>query len=99
MLKKVEYDLFIARIHFKSDSYHEALFQTLKIIDKTDEWQMSILSLEAKMLLSQIHMEMGSYYESLTLLNEIETSVLGKCNPEVKAQFYIFKAKTVLFLS
>lgn len=99
LLKKVEYELFIAKIHNKSDAAHEALFQTLKIIEKAEEWQMSILILEAKILLSEIHLEMSSYYEALTLLNEIEAGILGKCNPEIKANFYIIRAKTVLYLS
>mmetsp|Transcript_22409 Transcript_22409/g.19912 ORF Transcript_22409/g.19912 Transcript_22409/m.19912 type:complete len:100 (+) Transcript_22409:146-445(+) len=99
MLKKVEYDLFIARIHLYSDAYHEALFQTLKVTDKAEEWQMSILSLEAKILLSEIHLEMGSYYEALTQLNSVEAEILGKCSPDTKTFFYNLKAKTTLYLS
>jgi len=52
MLKKLEYELLVAKIHHKSDAFQEALFQTLKIIEKAEEWQMTILSLEAKILLA-----------------------------------------------
>jgi hypothetical protein len=99
MLKRVEYELFIAKVHMKCDAYHEALFQALKIIDKTEEWQMTILNLESKIVLSEIHFEMGAYYEALTLLNEIEATVLSKMEPEMKAIFHNLKAKVTFFLS
>jgi len=60
LLKKVEYELFIASIHLKHRAYHEALFQVLKVIDKAEEWQMMILYLEANIVLSEIHLEMGA---------------------------------------
>lgn len=99
MLKKLEYELFIAKIYMKSDSFQEALFQTLKILDKAEEWQMTILILETKLVLSEIHSCNSSYYEALKLLNSIEADVLSKCAPEVRANFYIIKAKVVLYLS
>lgn len=78
MLKRVEYELYIAKLHLRCDAYHEALFQVLKVIDKTEDWQMSKLELEAKICLAEIHLEMSSYYEAYIQLNEIEASVLAK---------------------
>lgn len=65
LLKKVEFELFIAKVYVECDAYHEALFQVLKVIDKAEQWQMILLYLEANIVLAQIHLEMGAYYEAL----------------------------------
>ena len=99
VLKKLQYELFIAKVNLKWDSYHEALFQALKIIEKTEEWQMTVLNLNSRLVLAEIHIEMGAYYESLTLLNEISTELISRWDSETVASFYTLKARTLFLLS
>lgn len=60
---------------------------------------MSLLNLYSKVILCEIHLEMGAFYESLSLLNQIECVILGKTEPDLQSQFYIMKAKVGLHLS
>lgn len=99
VFKKLQYELFIAKVNLKWDSYHEALFQALKIIEKTEEWQMTVLNLNSRLVLAEIHIEMGAYYESLTLLNEISTELISRWDSETVASFYTLKARTLFLLS
>lgn len=93
MLKKVEYELFIAKLHLKCGAYHEALFQTLKVIDKAEEWQMNLVHKQGKLLLAEVLLEMGDYYEALLAVNELDA------DGQLKAEICILKAKIILFLS
>jgi tetratricopeptide (TPR) repeat protein len=93
MLRKVEYELFIAKVHLRCGAYHEALFQTLKVIDKTEEWQMNLVHKQGKLLLAEILLEMGDYYEALLAVNELDV------DGPLKAEICNLKAKIVLFLS
>jgi len=92
-LKKVEYELFIAKVYLKCGSYHESLFQTLKIIDRTEEYQMTLLNQETMVHLAEIHLEMGAYYEALVVLNDI------KATEKLKIKVCTLRARVVVFLS
>lgn len=58
-----------------------------------------MLNLNSRLLLAEIHLEMGDYYEALTLLNEISTELISRCDSETVASFYTLKAKTLFLLS
>ena len=69
--------IIIARIYLHIGQFKDALFKILFIIDKCEESNFEKQLVEAKLILSEIHLSMGCPYEALTQLNDIEDEILG----------------------
>lgn len=55
-------------------------------------------TIQANLLLAQIHIQMQNPTDSLILLQEIQSNVLSKASRAEVAQFYLLQAKTQIMI-
>ena len=73
----------------KIGNFKDALFNVLNLLSKTEGSNLTLYLLETKILMVEIHLNLGSYYEALSLLNKIQTEVTEKTSSEVQITFFL----------